>query len=611
MSPGLPHHGPTIVDVRSRVASYGVAVAAAGLAAGANGALWPNFGTRYPLIAFYPAITISAWFGGLWPGVVCTILSSSIAAFVWLDPLFSLRITPGADAIAMLVFLGIGIVISAFSESLKSQVGQERAARDRAENAEALLATELADTRRLYGLSEMLLGQNELPHILRGVLQAAIDLLNADKGEVRLCSEPDDCLKVVAQVGFSEEVIQSLNAVQTGGSVAHDVVRLRKRVIIENVRCEQAVTHLASTYVSNGIAAVVSSPISASDGQILGTLSTYFSRPHRPADRELRLLDLYIRQGVHAIERSRLLEGERRARREAEQANRLKDHFLSTVSHDLRTPLNAVLGWADMLRSGRLSEARRARALQVIYDNAQRQVRLIDDLLDTSRIMSGKLKLERVAVDVSTVVQGALQVVELSAIEKAISLVADCDAEVGVVHADPARLQQVVWNLLSNAVKFTPNGGVVHVRVRRREDLIEIVVRDTGTGIAREFLPFVFEPFRQADTSTTRRYSGLGLGLAIVKHLVEAHGGTIHADSDGEGRGAAFTLHLPVVHTDRALSGSVPLSTTRESVEVEVSLLQGIAVLVVDDDADSGDLTSTSLENAGLASGLRRRLQGD
>jgi signal transduction histidine kinase/CheY-like chemotaxis protein len=592
-----------IAQAHSRIAPYGVAVGAAFFAAGANAILWPNFGIRYPLIAFYPAITISAWFGGLWPGVICTILSSIVAAFVWLDPRFSLRITPGADAIALLVFVGVGGVISVLCESLRTRASRERAARDRAERAEALLATELADTQRLYKLSEMLLAAGEVADILKEVLRAAIDLLNADKGDVRIHHEADDCLRVVAHVGFSdtEQLVDTFRSARGRFSMAGETLRLRKQIIIEGAARDSTFVDLAEICALHELASVVSTPILGSDGESLGTLSTYFREPHRPSDRELRVLDLYIQQGGYAIERSRLLEAERFARREAEQANQLKDRFLSIVSHDLRAPLNAVLGWADMLRSGRLSEARRARAFQAVYDNAQRQVRLIGDLLDVSRIMSGTLRLERTAVNLSTVIQGALDVVELQAAEKAIELVVDDNPKIGTFYGDPARLQQVVWNLLSNAIKFTPQGGAVHVRIRVRGQFVEIVVRDTGGGISREFLPFVFEPFRQADASPTRSHGGLGLGLAIVKHLVEGHGGTVHAESDGQDHGAVFTVRLPIVPVDANLSNTVQSPISVESNAIEPSLLQGIAVLIVDDDADSRDLISATLEDGGAS----------
>jgi signal transduction histidine kinase/CheY-like chemotaxis protein len=592
MSTGHSHRGGAGEVIRSRIIHYCIAVVAAGLAAGANGALWPDFGVRYPLIAFYPAITISAWFGGLLPGLSCTILSAMIAAFVWLDPQFSVGVTPSADALALIVFTGVGVVISALSESLKSEAGRERAARARAQHAEATLAIELADTRRLYKLSEMLMRRDGLADILQEVLHAAIELLHADSGDVQINDAAEEHLNMIAEFGVPEGFLEATH----GNSISAEVLRRHRTVVVDDVARDQTLAQFAPLYASHAIVSVVCVPMLESDGKVLGLLSTYFSKPRQPTDRELLLLDLYTRQGGHAIERMRILESERLARREAEHANRQKDHFLSTVSHDLRTPLHAVLGWTELLRGGRLPDAKRARALQMIYDNTQRQTRLISDLLDTSRIMSGTLRLERTTVDLQTVVQGALEVVELSATEKGVDLVVDRDPEIGTLSGDPARLQQVIWNLLANAVKFTPKGGAVDVRIRRIGQSVEIVVEDTGIGIAREFLPFVFEPFRQADTVSARSNGGLGLGLSIVKHLVEGHGGTIQADSNGEGQGAVFTVRLPI---DPDRSEEVRSPAPSQSAQPELPLLEGVAVLVVDDDWASRELVAASLEDVG------------
>ena len=287
------------------------------------------------------------------------------------------------------------------------------------------------------------------------------------------------------------------------------------------------------------------------------------------------------------------LEETQAARASAEAANVLKDQFLATVSHELRTPLNAILGWSDMLCSGILPEPRRAAAAEAIFHNAQRQARLIDGLLDMARIMSGKLRLERTRVDPGDIVHGALETVLPAAEAKNITIGTELDPAVGAFHGDPSRLQQVLWNLLANAVKFTPEGGAVNVRVGRRGTSGEIVVTDSGSGIPGEFLPSVFEPFRQADGSATRMYDGLGLGLAIVKQLVEAHGGTISAESPGEGKGATFTVLLPLArevrHPRQASSSDLQPGSEPHS-------LLGLSVLVVDDDADSRDVVSAYLE---------------
>ena len=294
--------------------------------------------------------------------------------------------------------------------------------------------------------------------------------------------------------------------------------------------------------------------------------------------------------------RNQLLEREQSARAAAEQANRLKDQFLAIVSHELRTPLNAVLGWADMLRRGTLDEAKRARASHAIYDGARRQSQLIDDLLDVARIMSGKLRLARAPVDMHDIIRAAIEVVQPASDAKRIQILVNAEQSVGALYADGARLQQIVWNLLSNAIKFTPDGGAVHVSLRRTSHLVELSVRDTGPGIPADFLGSVFEPFRQADASTTRTHGGLGLGLAIVKHLVDAHGGTVVADST-DGHGATFTVRLPIVAVySGRLDRSPGAPFTGDAPDDPATSLEGIRVLVVDDDDDNREVVATSLE---------------
>ena len=245
-------------------------------------------------------------------------------------------------------------------------------------------------------------------------------------------------------------------------------------------------------------------------------------------------------------ERARLLACEQDARLEAEAANRIKDEFLATVSHELRTPLNAVLGWAQLLRRGQLDEESTGRAIETIERSARLQAQIIADILDVSRIITGKLRLSTRAVDLLPVIKAAIDAVRPAAAAKGVRLQAVLDPGAGPVSGDPDRLQQVIWNLLSNAVKFTPQGGRAEVRLERVDSHVEVIVSDTGQGISAEFLPFVFDRFSQADSSRTRLHGGLGLGLAIVRHLVELHGGTARADSPGSGRGATFTISLPL-----------------------------------------------------------------
>jgi len=289
-----------------------------------------------------------------------------------------------------------------------------------------------------------------------------------------------------------------------------------------------------------------------------------------------------------------------RAQRAAELASRAKDDFLATASHELRTPLNAILGWARMLQSGTLANADFLRAINSIERNARAQVRLIEDILDGSRIITGNLHLEIRPLDLTALVQAALDAVRPAADAKRIALTVQIDPAASRVVGDPDRLQQVVWNLANNAIKFTPKDGEVDVSLQREGTEVELTVRDTGEGIAADFLPHVFERFRQAEGSTTRRHGGLGLGLALVRHLVEAHGGTVHAASDGQGRGATFSVRLPVqaVFAEPATGAAAGEISDRPSFERPVRL-DGVTVLVVDDEADARDLIATVLRSHG------------
>jgi signal transduction histidine kinase/ActR/RegA family two-component response regulator len=297
--------------------------------------------------------------------------------------------------------------------------------------------------------------------------------------------------------------------------------------------------------------------------------------------------------------RLQLLEREQTARASAEEANRVKDQFLAIVSHELRTPLNSILGWSDMLSKGTLDAQLRDRAVRGIGQGARRQARLIDDLLDVARIASGKMRLDRSLVDLRDVIRDALLVAQPTAQEKRISVVVDADASVGKVYGDPARLQQVASNLIANALKFTPDGGAVHIRAHRAGNDVAMIVTDTGQGIVPEFLPSVFEVFRQADGSTTRMHSGLGLGLSIVKSLVEAHGGTVDVHSAGQDRGATFIVRLPIAVAESSETASDDNATARDSRQQAIPSLEGVRVLIVDDDEESRQVVAAHLTARG------------
>lgn len=294
-------------------------------------------------------------------------------------------------------------------------------------------------------------------------------------------------------------------------------------------------------------------------------------------------------QKLALVERDRALDQERVARTEAEAANRIKDEFLAMLSHELRTPLNPILGWVSLLRSRSLDEATQARALETIERNAKIQAELIEDLLDVSRILRGKLTLDIGTVELVSVINAALETVQLSAQAKAIALRTHFDPAVKPVSGDRNRLQQIVWNLLSNAIKFTPEGGEVTVRLCQDGTYATIEVQDTGQGISADFLPHVFEQFRQADSSSTRAFGGLGLGLAIVRYLSEQHGGQVSVMSPGEGQGSTFTVRLPQ-HEGALLAPPSAASQDKPS-------LAGRRVVVIDDDFDSLHLLTALLED--------------
>jgi PAS domain S-box-containing protein len=302
------------------------------------------------------------------------------------------------------------------------------------------------------------------------------------------------------------------------------------------------------------------------------------------------------RRGALAVDNARLYRASQEARNAAEKANRAKDEFLATLSHELRTPLTPILGWTVMLRSGNLDQASMLRGLEVIERNVRAQTQLIGDLLDVSRIITGKLRLEVRPIDLAPVVEAGVDAVRSSAEAKEIDVRLDLPPGLPRVLGDPDRLQQVVWNLVSNAVKFTPQQGRIEVRLAKEDSHLSLQVRDSGKGITPEFMPFVFDRFRQADSTSTRSHGGLGLGLAIVRHLVELHGGTVDAESAGEGKGAVFTVSLPLMApTDAAdAPGRAPDAEAADNVR-----LDGVRVLVLEDDNDVRDFLSVSLVQYG------------
>ncbi|MBV7534212.1 response regulator [Duganella sp. sic0402] len=349
-------------------------------------------------------------------------------------------------------------------------------------------------------------------------------------------------------------------------------------------------------------------PVALGNGEVIGCLMFGHPEPGIFDERTERIIGGIAAQAAVAIDNARLyqasqqaaeerkvlLDSERQARAEAEHTSQLKDEFLSTLSHELRTPLTAILGWAQVLRRGNRGEADLHRGLQTIERNARTQSQLIEDLLDMSNITSGRVRLDMQALAPAAIAAAAIESVRAAAEAKQIRIDKDFAATPGMIAGDAQRLQQILWNLLSNALKFTPHGGTVTVGVRRDRDDIAISVRDSGIGIAPDFLSHVFERFRQADATTTRQHGGLGLGLAIVKHLVEQHGGTISVDSGGEGLGSCFTLRLPRQNSPQpAAAAPLPAAAPHAAAHD----LSGLQVLVVDDEDDARELIKRILSD--------------
>ncbi len=348
---------------------------------------------------------------------------------------------------------------------------------------------------------------------------------------------------------------------------------------------------------------------SEADERLVATMATQVAIAYENAtlytDAQLHAtkLQLEIAERKQAEEqRAEMLVREQAARADAEQANRTKDEFLATLSHELRTPLTAILGWSHLVRTGKLEPVQLARALETIERNARSQSQLIDDLLDVSRIITGKLQIEPRAVDVCSIIDSAMEGVRPSFEAKGIKLEMVLDEEACFVMGDANRLQQVFWNLLSNAVKFTPEGGSVRVAVERHPPVVRVSVSDSGIGIKPEFLPFIFDRFRQADGSTTRVHGGLGLGLSIVKHLVQMHDGNVQVESGGENQGSVFSVVFPLVSASTA-----EVSPNGSAKDAEASplaagfsrILEGLRIIVVDDEADSRELVRAILTECG------------
>ena len=426
----------------------------------------------------------------------------------------------------------------------------------------------------------------------------AIDIQDAD-GSLRraACAHVDATKEGVA---YEARARYGFSATAPGGVPA--VLTSRRSTLVSPATAadlEQAAQNAEQLQLFQqlGVAAWMIVPMIARE-RAFGAVTFAITESDRRYDRtDLLFAEAVVSQVAVAGDNARLYVAAEAAREAAEAANSAKDQFLSTLSHELRTPLNAVYGWATMLERGQLGAEQAQRALQIILRNVNAQVRLIDDLLDLSRVASGKLRLAVQPVDLQRVVEEALDGIRPAAAAKNIRLQPVLASPGGPVSGDPDRLQQVVWNLLSNAVKFTPKGGRVQIQLQRVSSHVELLVSDTGQGIQPDLLPYVFDRLRQGDSSSTRSHGGLGLGLALVRHFVELHGGIVFAESPGEGRGATFVVKLPLMtaRPSELAAERTPPTFQRASAQS----LAGLRILVVDDDPTAVDLNREILSQAG------------
>ncbi len=485
--------------------------------------------------------------------------------------------------------------------------------------AEAALREETRILELLNQTGKTLASNLDLRLVVQAVTDAATQLIGAQFGAFfyNTTDENGDAFLLYTLSGASREAFERFGrprATALFGPTFRGEEPIRCDDVLQDPRYGTMAPHHGMPKGHLPVRSYLGVPVRSRSGEVIGGL--FFGHPHTGVftERTERLVvgmaaqagiaidnaRLYEAAHKAAEERKALLESERAARSAAEKMSDVKDEFLATLSHELRTPLNAILGWAQVLRAGPKDQADYAKGLETIERNARVQTRLIEDLLDMSRITSGKLRLDVQPLRPVSVVEAAIETVRPAADAKGVRLETLLDPAAGPISGDPGRLQQVIWNLMTNAIKFTPKGGKVQIVLQRVNSHIEINVADTGSGIKPEFVPHLFERFRQGDASTTRRYGGLGLGLSIVKNLVELHGGTVSVKSPGEGQGTTVTVKLPLtaVHRTAADRGERlhPLTSGGAGTDGAAAELAGLNVLVVDDQADARDLIRRVLE---------------
>jgi PAS domain S-box-containing protein len=498
--------------------------------------------------------------------------------------------------------VSISLTVSPIRNNEGEVVGASKIARDITERSHLLAAAQeqAAISERLGEVGAMVASTLDRDTIIQKVTDAATELTRAEFGaffyNVR-DAQSGDAYMLYTLSGVSKEAFAGFpqpRATAVFGPTFRGEGTVRLSDVTEDPRYGKSAPYFGMPAGHLPVRSYLAVPVKGVYGDVLGGLFFGHSQTGVFTNQHQQLAEGISAWASVALENSRLYV-------EAQEANRMKDEFLAVLSHELRTPLNAIVGYARLLRGGILSAEKASRGLETLERNASWLTQIVEDVLDVSRIVSGKIRLNVQPVELPLTVDNAVATVQPAADAKGVALQTVVDPAVGPVSGDPDRLQQVVWNLLNNAVKFTPKGGSVQVRLHRLNAHVEILVSDTGVGIRPDFLPYVFERFRQAEAGTTRKTGGLGLGLAIVRHIVEMHGGTVHASSAGEGQGATFQVRLPlmIVHPD-----ALDARRDRPRLEAVEPLgglgdLHGVSVLAVDDEEDALTLLRVVLEAAG------------
>ena len=440
------------------------------------------------------------------------------------------------------------------------------------------------------GLTRAIGGSQTVEQIYDAALNALADGLGVSRSAI-LLYDTDGVMRFRAWRGLSDEYRRAVEGHSPWPPGATDP----QPVVVSDVTTSAALAPHLPAIRAERIAAMAFIPLVSLD-RIIGKFMLYYDAPRTLADDDLQLAGLIASQVAFAVERRRAEDLARRSEERAEEASRLKDEFLATLSHELRTPLNAIVGWVQMLQLDPQLAPRTREAVDVIGRNARQQAQLIEDILDVSRIISGKLEIERQSVPLAQLIETAVAGIRPAADKKRIAIATELPQAVPAVDGDAKRLHQVFGNILSNAVKFTPDGGRVAIRCVDDGSSIQIRVQDSGAGIDPAFLPYVFDRFRQAERGSTRRHSGLGLGLAIARHLIEQHGGDIQAESDGPGHGTTVTIRLPATGAPGDAGGAGAAGGDAAGRD---DLLANTTVVVVDDQADSRELLAALFERCG------------